>query len=438
MYIKRLINFFLEKPSGKASTNVRLRVKWNNSKSVSSFGIGIKVDADKWSYETQRCKNNTTHGKKKIPANTLNKEIQRTHDIAEAIFYDFEQKGTTPTVAEFKTAFNLRNGKQQNQNDTQDKSFFDIYDEYTAKQGVVNSWGISMNRKFNSLKLHLINFNNNISFDIINDDFMIEFIKYFQSKESMKIRYKDCNVGMQNTTISKRIVFLKMFLRWAKKNGHYHGDVHENFKLKLKGTDGNNKEVVHLTWNELIHLYNFKFENPAYEKAKDVFCFCCFSSLRYSDVQNLKKSDIKNDCINIVTQKTVEGLKIELNKYSKAILDKYKDNESANTLPVISNQNLNNYLKEICKTAEINDPQRTVYFIGNKRYEEVRPKYELITTHCGRRTFIVNALYLGIPAEVVMKWTGHSDYKSMKPYIKIVDELKRESMKKFDLKESVT
>ena len=66
MYIKHLINFFLEKKANKTDCSVRLRVKWNNSKNIASFGIGIKVDADKWSYETQRCKNNTTHGKKKI------------------------------------------------------------------------------------------------------------------------------------------------------------------------------------------------------------------------------------------------------------------------------------------------------------------------------------------------------------------------------------
>ena len=51
----------------------------------------------------------------------------------------------------------------------------------------------------------------------------------------------------------------------------------------------------------------------------------------------------------------------------------------------------------------------------------IQPKYELIGTHTGRRTFICNALSLGIPAQVVMKWTGHSDYKAMKPYIDIAD-----------------
>jgi integrase len=93
---------------------------------------------------------------------------------------------------------------------------------------------------------------------------------------------------------------------------------------------------------------------------------------------------------------------------------------------------MNDYLKTMAKEAGFDEKIRMVYYIGSERYEEVYPKHELITTHCGRRTFIVNSLYLGIPAEVVMSWTGHSDYESMRPYIKIVDELKENSMKKFD------
>ena len=49
------------------------------------------------------------------------------------------------------------------------------------------------------------------------------------------------------------------------------------------------------------------------------------------------------------------------------------------------------------------------------RLSPLRPKWELVGTHSGRRTFIVNALSLGITPNVVMKWTGHSDYKAMKP-----------------------
>ena len=50
----------------------------------------------------------------------------------------------------------------------------------------------------------------------------------------------------------------------------------------------------------------------------------------------------------------------------------------------------------------------------------------------GRRTFIRNALTMGIPPSLVMEWTGHSDYKAMKPYIKIADKEKARAMKLFD------
>ena len=82
----------------------------------------------------------------------------------------------------------------------------------------------------------------------------------------------------------------------------------------------------------------------------------------------------------------------------------------------------------------IDEPVTITYYKGNQRYDEVYPKYALIGTHTARRTFISNALMLGIPPQTVMKWTGHSDYKAMKPYIDIADRAKAESMKMFNKK----
>ena len=64
--------------------------------------------------------------------------------------------------------------------------------------------------------------------------------------------------------------------------------------------------------------------------------------------------------------------------------------------------------------------------------EVVQPKYELITFHAARRTFITHAVRLGIPIEVVMKFSGHHSPEMLKPYLKIVDELKKKEMTKFD------
>ena len=148
----------------------------------------------------------------------------------------------------------------------------------------------------------------------------------------------------------------------------------------------------------------------------------------------MKRSDIKDGFIVVVTKKTVDGLRIELNKHSQAILDKYKDMKFPKdlALPVISNVKMNARLKILGQVCGIDEPTRIVYFQGGVRHEEVFPKWALLTTHCGRRTFVVTALQLGIPSEVIMKWTGHNDFSAMKPYVKIVDELKAKAMSRFD------
>ena len=149
---------------------------------------------------------------------------------------------------------------------------------------------------------------------------------------------------------------------------------------------------------------------------------------------NLKSTDIKGDMMYITTVKTHDRLPINLNKFAKEILKKYEHcNVPDNlALPVLANQLMNRYLKNLCELAGFNKPiTRTCYRAGN-RVEETFPKYEMIGTHAGRRTFICFALSSGIPPQVVMKWTGHSDYQAMKPYIAIAEKTKADAMKLFD------
>jgi integrase len=429
MNIKRICQFILERERDKPDAKLRYRIKWKNSKNIVAFNLGYRIDVAKWSVETQRCKNNTTHGKKKVAANIINREIQRFEDAAFEAFSFFEKLKQTPNPDELRNEFNKIIGRAKSGTPI---SFFDVFDEYTKTVGSLNSWNKATYTKHNAIKSHLMIFNNALSFETLSEETLMDFIKYLQSTGAMQMRYKKSERGMRNTTISKNIDFIKSFLRWAHYKKFYGGDLHETFKPKFKGLDI--KEVVYLSWEELERLYNFKFQRKSIEQTRDVFCFMCFTSLRYSDVAKLKRSDIKPEHIHVVTKKTVDGLKIELNKYSRAILEKYKNEDLPNdrVLPVVSNTKMNIHLKSMAKEVGFNEKIRVVYFTGNERHEEVHPKYELITAHCGRRTFIVNSLYLGIPAEVVMSWTGHSDYESMKPYIKIVDGLKEKSMKKFD------
>ena len=196
------------------------------------------------------------------------------------------------------------------------------------------------------------------------------------------------------------------------------------------------KKVIFFNKKELEKLEKFEIpESKLYLiRVRDVFLFQCYTGLRYSDLANLRRCDVHDKYIEITTIKTVDSLRIELNTHSRAILKKYEafDFKDGKALPVVSNQKMNTFLHELCKLAGFDEPIRITYYRGNERFDEIKPKYKVIGTHTGRRSFICNALGMGISPQVVMKWTGHNDYKAMKPYIDVCDDIKEEAMKKFD------
>ena len=419
MNIKRNCIFLLDKEKDKPDSKLRYRIKWDGN--TVAFNVGYRVDNNKWVAEAQRCKPNTTHGKKKISAATINSEINRLEEIVNDTFFFFEQTGQIPTSLEFRDEVNKRNGKIV---EKEKKTIFDCYQQFIIEQGKENSWSENTYRKHKSAMNHLKKFAPELTFADLTHEGLSHLVDYFMSIEV------DNEIGMNNYTAKKYINLTKWFLKWASEKGYNNELAFVTFKEKLKTVP---VKVIFLEWDELMKVYNATFPDaPHLETAKDVFCFQCFTSLRYSDVYNLKKTDVYNGYITITTIKTGEPLKIELNKYSKAILEKYKDIESISALPVPSNRKLNKYVKDVCKACEINEPVCRTFYKGVERIDEIHPKYELIGTHCGRKTFICNALMMGIAPNIVMKWTGHRDYQAMRPYIDIADKAKEEAMKLFN------
>ena len=378
--------------------------------------VGYSINVEKW--KGQRVKKGCSNAKG-ITYSTINSRLSKI----EKHFIDFENNckinNVDVTSEMVRDAFQSEFGKNKIMVPS-DKSFLTYFDEFTAEQGEKNNWSTATFEKFAALKNHIKAFNEEPSFEFFDEKGLTEYMSHLRKE-------------MRNSTISKQLGFLKWFLRWATAKGYNNNNAYLVFKPKFKTSD---KKVVFLTWEELMTVYNKIIpESKKYlDRVRDVFCFCCFTSLRYSDVYNLKKNDISGEAIHITTVKTADSIVIELNNYSQAILDKYSETliEGNKALPVISNQKMNDYIKELGEFCDINEPINLTYYSGNKRTDDVFPKYSLMGTHTGRRTFICNALSLGIPVNVVMKWTGHSDYKAMKPYIDIADKIKMESMKKFN------
>ena len=226
---------------------------------------------------------------------------------------------------------------------------------------------------------------------------------------------------------------MKSFLRWMKANGYPVHDSAIDFKHNLKEMK---KNVTYLTFDELMKLFDFEFpENQKYlDRARDLFCFMAFTSLRYSDLAQLKKTNITSKGIDLYTVKTSDHITININDYAQKILDKYSEykSEDGRLFPVPSAQKINDYIKMAAKQAGLEREVVEAYYIGDKRYDEVHKFYEIIGCHDARRTFVCCSLALGIPATTVMKWTGHKDYESMKPYIEINDDTLKTEMEKWN------
>lgn len=423
MHIQKGIKFLLHKRGKGDSENLAIRMRVTlRGQTPFDVPTGHNIDLADWDMENQRA----------LPSCNSSSDINRTIDewksVMNEIFARYELlEKRIPTPGEVKDLFNDMMGRKTPTNESlasPGDNLFMTFDVFTETMGKQNGWTEATQEKFRAIKAHLQAFDPLLSFYTLNEEKMQAYLSHLSK------------VGLRNTTIAKNLAFVRWFLRWAANKGYYLGKLHDTFKPKLKGIDGNSKEIIYLTQDEIKSLENHQFlpTQSALERVRDVFLFSCFTGLRYSDVAKLKRTDIKDGFIDVVTKKTNDGLRIELNKHSQAILDKYKDCRFPGNLalPVISNVKMNAHLKILGQVCGIDEPTRIVFFQGNTRHEEVLPKWALLTTHCGRRTFVVTALQLGIPSEVIMKWTGHSDYSAMKPYIAIVDELKAKAMSRFD------
>lgn len=249
------------------------------------------------------------------------------------------------------------------------------------------------------------------------------------------VTYEQETLELIDSTVKKQIVYLKWFLRWTVNMNINKNTDFEKFTTGLPSQD---TKVIFLTADELKKVREHDFSNdPQMDRIRDVYIFCCYTGLRYSDVENLRRENIYDDRIHITTVKTEDRLIIELNNVSRGILEKYEPYQYKNNkaLPVISIQKMNEALKEMAEACEINSNVEIIHFKKGERIVKKVPKYSLITMHTARKTFVCTAIRLGVNPAVIMKITGHKKYDTMKPYIDAEDKVRREAMNKFDTME---
>lgn len=209
-----------------------------------------------------------------------------------------------------------------------------------------------------------------------------------------------------NNTVVKYIKNFKKIIRLCMANGWLSKDPFLGYKAKLKVV-----ERPYLNKEEIQTIYEKEFASDRLNQVRDIFLFSCYTGLAYVDVKKLSKSNINigvdgDKWIFTHRQKTDTSTRIPLLPMAQELILKYKDHPVCSNLnilfPILSNQKMNSYLKEIANVCGINKE---------------------LTFHIARHTFATTVtLSNGVPIESVSKMLGHTNIKTTQHYAKILDQ----------------
>lgn len=406
------INLYLDykKINKQGLYPLRVSVSFQSLRIQTSLGISVSqaefdsiIITDKKRY-TQRCKD-------------VSKLVSSIEDALGWEEQKIKRGETSIGNIDLLSIINACKGKKEIKKDYLAKELFILFikDEQRKKDlsdGTVNFLYATITQ--------FSDFNNNLSISkMATYEWLHNFVEY------------NIQRGISNSTTHSIYSKVRWFLRWCYRNNYCSNDF-EKYKLEIKTIDTKDKIVVFLTFDEIIAIKNLHLKGM-YDVIRDFFLFLCFTGLRFSDASRLKKTDYKNGAISVYTKKTGTYISNKLNSYAKEIVEKYINTQGEFLFPKgINVCRINNYIRDIGKMAEINELVKKIEYRNHTRQEISVPKWQLLTTHVGRKTFVVNSLDMGLTATQVIAYTGHSTIQAMQPYISISKKKKDAAMDVWD------
>ncbi len=230
--------------------------------------------------------------------------------------------------------------------------------------------------------------------------------------------------GYSTNYIGNNIKNLKTVMNYALSR-----EYHKNLEFKKREFAKPKEEVdtIYLDEKELTAIYNLELTGSL-NHSRNLFLIASYTGLRVSDFNRLKPSNIITikgaKYIKIKSQKTSQWITIPCNSRVLSILDKY----DGNPIPKKSEQKLNKDLKKIGAAAEINTLIPITKIINGISKTKDEHKYNLITSHCARRSFCTNAYKAGLPTFDIMAISGHKTERVFYSYIRVTNEDKAQKI----------
>jgi len=383
------LHFFLKKPrnyeNGPKSIYMRISVPNCTPKEAS---IGRMCDPKNWISSANRAKGNSES------ARTLNAYIDAIDLKVEQAHTYLKKMGQDISAQSLVDKYLGKENKP--------KFLLDIFSEHNKKMQAMIGKGFEANtlKGYKASVTHLSGYlekefkKNDIDIRKIDHGFITGYDFYLATDK-----------GIGAVSVAKymkhfrKIINLCLAHRWIEANPFVF------YKNTARAKD---KEF--LSKSEVEKLERKQFGIKRIEQVRDIFVFCCYTGLSYADVKKLKRSEIKKgddgrQWIFTSRKKNANAANIPLMKIPMALLEKYADHPSCRTdglvLPVLSNQKMNSYLKEIADRCGIT---------------------KVLTFHIARHTFATTVtLNNDVPIESVSKMLGHKDIRTTQHYAKVLD-----------------
>lgn len=388
MKAKTTLHFYAKaskaNPNGLYPIYVRLTINGQRFE----YSTKKYIDQSNWSKKASKVKGNNEE------ARTLNSLLDFIKNKVNEIQFELMKENIPVTIEEFK--------KRLKGNNEHTHTLIPIFKDHNRKikellgkeyaPGTLERYETSLKHTQDFLKWK---YNvKDISIKSIDLAFINDYEFYLRT-----VRNCANNTAVKYIRNFGKIIKICMDNEWLDKNPM------TRFKSKMKEV-----ERVYLTENELQNLIDKELSTDRLSLVRDIFVFSCFTGLAYIDTKNLTKANIHlgidgDKWIYTNRQKTKSQSRIPILPVTQSIIDKYKDHPHAvnknKLLPLLSNQKMNAYLKEIAAVCNINKE---------------------LTFHIARHTFATTVtLTNGVPIESVSKMLGHKNLRTTQHYAKVLD-----------------
>ena len=390
----------LKEPKSDKETLIYFRSYFLNENKNFIYSTGEKINPSEWDFDNRQP--NDLNGRTKRAENhrSIKKQLDRYSSFFTEIVNRYKNINEDLTLDILRQRFNEEFKKIQSKDD-----FFRIYDEFIEeKENDFSGNAISNStlKRYKCNKTLLEDFEkkakHKLSLGKFDEKTFNKFLKF-----CVENREHSAN------TVHRNIGLLKTFLLWAFNKKYSFNNSFLNFKKPPKfRTD---EIALNIEQVEEIYAHDFS-KNKKFERVRDLFVFGCVTGMRFGNYSTISKNDVQGDFIRVIDLKSKsKNLSIPLNNISKSILEKYEYQ-----LPNISNQKMNEYIKEVFKELKFIDEIKKTMKYGDQLVEINSEFYKRISSHTARRSFITIMKNKRVPDKVIMSYTGHTSLEVFNAY----------------------